>query len=241
MVHGFNHDPATPRRSAERVPDGCFTIWRQHLGAHNPEPFNWYSGVSGFGVWRAWLAGQPTSYAWAYSKLAENAARRLVAEIMDQGPGVDVICHSLGSRVVLLAMQARPNLFRRVIFLNAAETAQVALPILAANERTQFLNIAVQTDDVLDKLGAWFEPMIGKHACLGNGALAGRKKDMPGNLCQVILDDTYDQLAFADMGWDIRGDNPETYGDHHYSYLHDENWLLYRYFLDNGKLPVDLI
>lgn len=232
FVHGFDHDPEDPDNSA-LAENGAFTIWAGHLAERNKMPFEWYSGRAVKDVFKAWRAGYLTSYSWAYQKLAIDAAAVMAA---NRGYlGQDVICHSLGSRVVLQALKCRPNMFRRVIFLNGAETVDEALPVIKANRQTQFLNVHVSTDDTLDKMGAWFEPKLGKHPCMGNKGL-GFNPSLK-HLIQIQLDDPQAQAHFSDRyGWQLEGDNPGNISDHLYSYLHAGNWPLYRYFLNNGRV-----
>jgi len=232
MVHGFDHDPEDPANSPfSRT--GAFTIWAQQLCDVNKLPFPWYSGRAFKDIFKAWWAGHLTTYAWSYQDLSVRAAEEIAGSTGYHG--VDVVCHSLGSRVILQALTLQPEMFRRVIFLNGAETVQSALPIIKNNPGTQFLNICVQADDVLSKLAARFEPEWGKHQVIGFrgfGLQSGLK-----NLIQVQLDNPDTQQLFRSLyGWDLRGDNPDRMSDHLYSYLYSGNWDLYRHFLNTGKV-----
>lgn len=232
LVHGYNHDPDIYKHSALHA-EGAFTLWARQLKSFNKIPFEWYSGRTFKDMFRAWRSGCLTSYAWAYEHLAIAAAMDLAGRKGYQG--ADVICHSLGSRVVLQALKYHPNMFRRVIMLNGAETVETALPIIKANSQTQFLNINVRADDVLGRLGAWFEPKFGKHHCIGFKGLGF----VPSvkNLIQVQLDDPATQDFYKEMyDWHLAGDHPSEISDHHYSYLHGGNWPLYRQFLASGRV-----
>jgi len=230
MIHGYDYDPFDPNNSPF-ANDGAFTAWTKHLDGKKIVPLPWYSARAVKDIFRAWMAGHLTTYSWAYLDLVEPAVDKLLNIKAPRLP--DVICHSLGSRVILRALEERPNSFRRVIFLNGAETVKAATPIIRNSPWTQFLNISVSTDDVLKRLGAWFEPEFGKHALIGYrgiGASAGLE-----NLTEVQLDDKGTQQFYRrQYGWDLRGDNPDSIGDHRFSYLHEGNWPLYRTFLRQG-------
>lgn len=233
FVHGYNHDPQDPLHSPSRSPDGFFNVCSQIFkgGWHVPLP--WYSGRQFKDSFRAWKAGRLTTYSWAYNDLADDAAQKLLDMQTTLMP--DVICHSLGSRVVLRALEVRPNAFRRVIFLNGAETVKVAAPIIENSPWTRFLNVHVSTDDVLGKMGAWFEPEFGKHHCIGYRGIGGNSE--VGNLTEIQLDSKAVQDMYRHRyGWDLRGDNPNSIGDHSFSYLHEGNWPLYRKFIAEGQL-----
>ncbi|MEH6477692.1 MAG: hypothetical protein V7727_18515, partial [Sneathiella sp.] len=113
MVHGYNHDPNSMKHSAF-APGAAFSTWAGHLP--QPEyfkyPFEWYSGLQWRDGFKAWRNGHLTSYAWSYSQLAVKAGETLARYGLARGS--DVVCHSLGSRVVLQALNVKPNLFRRV-------------------------------------------------------------------------------------------------------------------------------
>lgn len=226
MVHGYNHDPRIAKYDPNR-PGGNFDVWPKIFPERACLGLSWHSGIMFRDGFRAWANGHFTTYAWAYSDLAVDAARRLHELARNLGP-IDVVAHSLGTRVVLLAAARSPTMFGRVVMLNGAETVQAALPLLRAAVGVEFLNVAVREDDVLRRMGARFEPRFGRHGCIGNGI-----GTPPDNVTQVILDDPLDpmRLPFPDL----RGDNPDSYGDHDYSWKHEGNYELYRTFL-RGEL-----
>jgi pimeloyl-ACP methyl ester carboxylesterase len=234
MVHGYNHDPNDPDFTASRA-GGEFDIWPRMLVRQGCDPLHWYSGRQGLrGRLRALSAGYfRNTYAFSYEILAVRAARHLAEHafhIVTTRRGKPyVICHSLGSRVVLLAMKQYPNLFSKVLFLNGAESSDVAEPIIGLNDKTKILNICVKTDDVLSVMGAVFEPRFGYHPCMGQHGL----KECGKNVKQLFLDDPQTQKnIFEANGWTIAGDNPKSIGDHFYSYTFEGNWPLYQRFFD---------
>lgn len=195
------------------------------------EPFSYYSVPFGLTfdapatsiaqTARAWLGSwfrgylHPYRYAWAE---AEKAGDRLARRIKECGP-VDLICHSLGSRVVICALkQLPPELIRKVVIFNGAE--------LRKNARVEgfdVMNIAVRTDDVLKRLGSKFSG-DGDGPCIGQAGMPRAKN--------FFLDDpdTIHKLKKL-HGWEIQGDNPNSVWDHWWSYRFGGNADLVRWFL----------
>ena len=224
LIPGYNHDPDDPKHSPYRIPEGHFHIWSTGAFRDLPvRPFPWYSGRQFRDLFRAWRAGYWDSYKWAYEELAVEAARRLAC----LPTGGQAFAHSLGTYVVLRALDLRPGLFSRVILCNGAAHLEDALPVIRRHGETRFLNVAVATDQVLSLAGAWFGPKFGREDTIGNGI-----PDLPGNVIQAILDDPDCQRRFrTQYGWELRGDNPATMGDHSYSFHWPGNWPLFRAFL----------
>lgn len=232
MVHGYNHDPMTiDGKNSPHREGGNFDLWPKIFPDRTPEFVPWYSAIQYEDTPRAWKAGYATTYAWSYSDLAPEAAKGLLVQTEGRR-GLDVLAHSLGTRVVLLAIKKRPEAFRRVLLLNGAEIWREAIPIIEEADGVEFLNVAVREDDVLARLGARAAPGEGPKHCIGNGCPAGMRR-LP-NFREVVLDDWYDQQFYEDRSWDIQGDGP-SYGDHSFSFLHEGNHPLYRAFFE-GEL-----
>ena len=234
MVHGYNHDPHTKlgKHSPFR-PGGNFDVWPKIFTDHVCEPVPWYSAIQFQDTAEAWKAGHRNTYAWSYSDLAPAAAEGLLKQTEGR-EGLDIVAHSLGSRVALLAIKAHPERFRRVLLLNAAEIWREGLPIIRNAPGVEFLNIAVKDDDVLARLGALAAPGDGPKHCLGNGCPAGMRR-LP-NFDEVVLDDSFDQDYYNDILedgtiWDLQGDGP-SYGDHSFSFIHEGNHPLFRAFFE---------
>ena len=226
MVHGYNHDPKSEERSPFR-PGGNFDLWPKIFTDHECEPVPWYSAIQFEDTFAALKAGHPNTYRWSYCDLATAAAEGLLKQV-EYREGLDVVAHSLGSRVVLQAIKERSGSFNRVLLLNGAEIWREAIPVIEDNPRIQFLNVAVREDDVLARMGAKAAPGEGVKRCIGNGCPPGMRW-LP-NFSEVILDDKYDQRYFAGKGYpDIEGDGP-SYGDHSFSFLHEGNHELFRAF-----------
>ena len=227
MIHGYNHDPDRAEHSPFR-PGGNFDLWPKIFTNHTPEFVPWYSAIKWVDTDLARDAGHWNTYRWSYLDLAEKAASALETALLTR-TGLDVVAHSLGTRVVLLAVQRQPECFRRVLLLNGAEIWRKAIPIIETSPSVDFLNIAVREDDVLARMGALAAPGDGPKHCIGNGCPAGMRR-LP-NFREVVLDDDYDQRYFADRyGFDdLEGDGP-SYGDHSFSFVHEGNHALYRAF-----------
>jgi hypothetical protein len=235
MIHGYNHDPDDPDHSPSR-PGGNFDVWSRMLPDHNCIPFPWYSGRQWVDTFAARAAGYRTSYGWAYGALAVDAAARLVTMVDNMGLVYpNIVCHSLGTRVALLAIQSDPDRFEgsSVLMLNGAEMVDVGMPIIN-DVHTCFLNIAVREDGVLEYMGENFAPGDHVGGCIGNGCPAGARRLV--NFDEIILDDDFDKQFFlARCGWDLEGDGPSQ-GDHSYSFLREANWPLFRKFFTDGGI-----
>lgn len=228
MIHGYNHDPGDPEHSPFRN-GGNFDLWPKIFTDHECEPVPWYSAIQFKDTGKALLRGHHNTYRWSYIALAPQAAESLLHQV-DGRTGLDVVAHSLGTRVVLLALKQRPEAFRRVLLLNGAEIWREAIPIIEGARDIEFLNIAVREDDVLARMGAKAAPGDGIKRCIGNGCPPGMR-DLP-NFREIILDDAYDQRGTRFP--DLQGDGP-SYGDHSFSFLHGGNHELFRTFI-RGEL-----
>ncbi len=229
MIHGYNHNPRNINHSAARIPDGHFYIWGNIFSKRSTIPFHWYSGRKWRDVFKAWANGEINSYAYAYEHLSIHAADNLWRMVIDSDKKFDIVCHSLGARVALSVMDRVPNCFRRVMFLNGAESREIAGNVFRKNNETEILNVAVSTDDVLGKVGRW--RVAG--GCMGQQGIPNKTE----NIYEVFLDDANDQIFLKDLhGWEIEGDNPDKIGDHSYSFKNPKNHALMRYFMENGSL-----
>ena len=243
MVHGFRYDPRAssvdnPHWRGETAlgEAGSFVRWRRDLIPNRPGlGFGWYSVPAGFGaVLRAWSHGRYNTYRWAYD-LADDAGKALARVILAADGPCDLLCHSLGSRVVIKALQTESALpVRNVLFMNGAELSSVAYPTVLANPNVRFVNLVVDEDDVLSKLGSVFAPKGGLYASvIGRAGLDGK---ILGNWIDVVLDDPNVQIWGAKHGWALRGDNPNSIGDHWFTYKHKGNHGLIRAALDGEVL-----
>ncbi|HDZ74359.1 MAG TPA: hypothetical protein ENH55_16665 [Aurantimonas coralicida] len=250
LVHGFGYDPRARSRDNphHRGPlggAGSFARWRRDLmparlrvgQLDRPEPkgrcpglgFGWYSVPLGLrGVLGAWRHGRWNRYRYAWD-LAEAAGPALSVMLRRLGGPVDVLCHSLGSRVVIEALGADTALpVKNVVFMNGAEFAVPAGLRARANSHIRFVNLVVAADDVLAKLDTAFAPVSGQGAPIGLDGLRGLGSGAPDNWIDIALDDPEVQLWGAIHTWHLQGDNPKKWADHWYTYRHAGNHGLIR-------------
>ncbi len=240
-VHGYNTDPYSDRFKDRPTEQQC--AFAKALGPFSTMPFNWYSSVQVKDFIRCLRAGHLNTYAWAYKKLALQATDDFVKVVKSAKYPVDVFAHSLGSRVVLQALQQVPERFNRICFINAAERSSVAKGIIRTafvrGSNVDILNVCVQNDDILDKAAGYASPgLFTKEEILGQDGI-GTRIIVPGDrgsYREIFIDDPLTQYEMKKKyGLDLRGDNPDDYGDHHFSYRHSGNWGLYSLFF-NGDL-----
>ena len=229
LVHGYNFDSSKP--GPDNPHDTVYPWWTCHLAdSRKVTEFSYYS--AGGSKWRtlprAWAAGYRNTYRWAYSDLAVTAAERLTTLARNIGP-CNVIGHSLGTRVVLLAaMRGAP--FERALLLSGAEMTSVAR-IVAEQTETHYLNALSRTDDVINLMAENFTPG-GRGSAIGHDGVVGLL-----NWRNVVLDNAETKTwARQYRDWILRGDDPEDFADHHASYQWDGNWDLYNAFLDGDDL-----
>jgi hypothetical protein len=244
MVHGFEHDPASTGRDNPHVE--LYPKWRGTiLPPGRPGfGFGWYSLPAGLSwprsIWEAWRHGRALTYRRAWD-LAWDAGNVLATTLARLGGPVDLIAHSLGTRVALRAIRADPALpIRRVLLLNGAEYAETAFATAAnAGRHLRFYNVVVPADDVLGKLGR-AAPGFGG-GFIGRVGLGGRSSPegngAPDNWCDLELDRPAFRAWAAAQGWHhVAGDNPNGIGDHWHSYENPGNWPLYKKILAGGDL-----
>lgn len=208
FVHGFRYDPRKP--GPDHPEHHTYPRWREMLPERRVVPFTWFSNPS---LWDAWRHRRWNRYrrAWDMAGEAAEGLQRLLRELSSFG-SPDVLCHSLGSYVTLLALrQGAPA--HRVLILNGAAYSHDGEDIAKARPEVKFYNVVVQQDDVLNLL-ARFAPGSGNRFLGVDGATDTE------NWRNLVLGES--------------GDNPEKMGDHHYSYENEANWPLYRTAL-NGK------
>lgn len=169
-VHGFQYDPKDSKGAA-------ITLWP--LWAEICRPIGgflglgWYSyPVGPKAVWRAWKGGHWNRYYAAWADTSVAAGR--LGQLIRQHGECNLMAHSLGSRVVLLALEREPNLpVKKVLLISGADSADHALKV-GPGLKCQVTNIVVPEDDVLDKLGEWFTPELGQENVIGR-TMMGKK------------------------------------------------------------------
>lgn len=212
-VHGFDYGYDAHDNASAASLDALFA----KMAAQPVVGFNWYSGTLGIGgELRALKDGEPDPYQDAYQKLAPAAAERLAATIGSMSRPT-LICHSLGTRVALLAMQIAPGV-ERAIFFNGACLVRDVPP---ASYRPPILNFVCKSDVVLTALGSRFGGEEGP--CIGSVGLE--------SATNITVDDPAEQTLVLDKrGWAIQGDS-------HWSvYSWRGNWPMVRAFLGGDAL-----
>ena len=240
MVHGFDYDPwknsdDNPHFTGELGKVSTFGMWcRDLLPDRTAIGLGWYSAPMGLrALWRAWRHGRYNRYRYAFD-MAWDAGRVLSVMLRRLDGPVDVLCHSLGSRVALAALaQERGLPVRNLVIMNGAEMAETGERVARANPHVNFTNLVVRSDKVLRYAGAVFAPEGGLYkVCLGQEGLG---KDAPSNWRDIDLDDPNTQAWARERGWNLKGDNPASRGDHWFTYRHPGNQGLIRVALA-GKL-----
>ena len=221
FVHGFRYDPRSP--GPNHPEHETYPLWREMLGREDDVvPFEWFSHPS---IANAWRHKRWNRYRRAWD-LAEEASAFLAHTLTDYEQPIDIVCHSLGSRVTMLALHRWHGRAARVLILNGAEYSTTGRDTAMLCPTVRFYNVVVREDDVLNKL-AQFAP--GRDTrFLGNyGAPTTRNWQN----FDLDLDPLLGVWATEhDLPRPV-GDNPKGYGDHKYTFENPDNWLLYRHIL----------
>ena len=114
------------------------------------------------------------------------------------GEPVSLMAHSLGSRVVLAALEHDPKLpVERALFMSGADSTKHAEAVARTVPKVKFTNFVVPGDGTLGLLGRLFTPTLGWEEVIGRQAIGGR---IPaGNWRDV-------RLERADDHWDAYKD-----------------------------------
>jgi len=219
LINGYKYDPIATNKNNPYTT--LFKEWRKQLKEFHVIDYGWFSvPLSLTNVLKAWSNGHYNTYRWAWH-LAKKESNSLFSVIEDIGE-CNLIAHSLGTRVALQAIKNKANV-HTAIFLNGAEYSDTAANI-AELSQTNFHNMYVKTDDVLKRLGKFAPPFFGNDIFIGQAGL----KIKLNNWKDYQLDSEKTRLWGKQKGYDLRGDNPNSIGDHHYSYTWTPNWELYR-------------
>jgi pimeloyl-ACP methyl ester carboxylesterase len=247
-VHGFMYDPKDVGGSNDPQP---FFDEMSGIAGRPVLGFAWYSAPFGLRIERpfhsvfqtarswlgSWAKGKLDPYKLAWD-LAKKASYQLAALIVQQPGQVDLLAHSLGSRVVMQALWMLPaGKVGRIIFFDGAELCSNVLDEVRAGASEEVLNIAVAQDHVLSLLGARFSG-DGVGECIGHKGLG---KNAPPGWCDLFLDNPLViKLARIGRGWTLRGDAPGDFLDHSTSYRFAGNVDLVRAWLGGDGLA-DLV
>lgn len=237
MVHGFRYDPKSEGNNNPHL--STFKHWRENIIRDDSAyGFGWWSCPGGWMLPRSFsksiLNGRWNTYRYAWD-LAAVAGRKL-AKIIGQSSGpVTLLCHSLGSRVVLSALDTDLTLpVSRVVFMNGAELRKTAVVIAQKRPHIKFFNLVVEEDDVLKKFGSFFAPGVLYSPCIGQSGLG---IEAPKNWTDVNLDSPTVKIWAKSLGWpNVQGDNPNGYFDHWWTHKWEGNWPFIRALLTRGAI-----
>lgn len=170
LIHGYNFDLA-----AGDDPETQYQVWRNFVPETPAQiiPWRWQSTPAG-GAPEAWLSGHWNTYHWAWSEAVREAQK--VQDWLSAQPGpVNVVCHSLGSRVAYEAMAWAPNKVKRVLTLNGADSVGHARSCIQQAWKVggspEVLSVMTKDDDVLQWMGRIFTPVWGKEHVVGYDGL----------------------------------------------------------------------
>ena len=220
LIHGYRYTPTAT--NTDNPHTTLFKVWRKELGGFSVIDHGWFSVPSTLSnLFKAWSKGHSSRYEWAW-KLAKDEADTLISVINDIGQ-CNIIAHSLGTRVALQAIKKKANI-KTALFLNGAEYSSTAR-IIAGNSKVQFHNMFVHEDDVLSHFGRFAPPaFLEGQSFIGQAGLQIKLN----NWKDYQLDSKELQAWGKDNGYNLLGDNPDSIGDHRYSYTWLPNWELYR-------------
>ena len=231
FIHGFRYNPF-----AEKLTDNPHTstypLWEMDIISNDSYGFGWWSCPFGTSsLWKAWGNGYWTTYGYAW-KLAERAGAALRTVINLRGSSVNILCHSLGSRVVLQALKIDPKLsINKVVFMNGAALSLDALEIAFSCPNITFHNLIVRSDDVLRTFGQMFSPGGLATGTIGQAGL----RNPPPNWHDIDINSKLDQMKIEDLGFSgVTGDNPGGEFDHWWTYKNPNNWPYIKHLLLSG-------
>lgn len=220
LIHGFSYDPKDT--DTHNPHTTLFKMWREQLGGFSVTDYGWFSVPPTLSnLFKAWQNGYYNRYLWAWH-LAKGESANLVNVINSIGQ-CNIIAHSLGTRVALQAIKNDANV-KTALFLNGAEYSSTARNIAANRSSVQFHNMYVHEDDVLARAGRFAPPLFKNDIFIGQTGLGIRLT----NWTDYQLDGKERQAWGRRRGYDLRGDNPDSIGDHRYSHTWLPNWKLYR-------------
>lgn len=210
-VHGFGFDGIKLKNNPQAK---LYSIWREMCGKEF-YGYCWYSVPLGTShVWRAWKAGHWNRYYYAWDLALKEGVklRETIRKYADRHGPVALVAHSLGSRVVLEALNTSEELpVKRLLILSGADSRDHAGKVYH-NLRCEVLNTTVSKDGVLEGPGRWMTPKFGAEYIIGR---SGLPYDVPCGL--KYWHDV--KLPMAENHWDA----------------YDERyWVRWRKFLHQG-------
>ena len=198
-VHGFQYDPESTNPKDDAWGE-LYPIWSKELGDCTEfVGFEWYSYPMDFkGFTNAWAKGCYNRYLAAWKDSEDKAAPALIKMIEEIGKPVNIIAHSLGTRVVLCAIEQSGGKLpiEKIILLSGADTVKHANQVKYLI-KAPVLNVTCEEDDVLGYLGKWFSPDLGPSATIGRNEVKGWD-----NIHLINSDDHWDSYKTPSY-WDM--------------------------------------
>ena len=234
LVHGFGYDPEAEDR--DNPENYTFPRWRDMLGDPGAVGYSWYSVPFGYaGLLNSWFSGRWNRYRHAWDLAQEEGYKLRYLELLSpvRGERGDIVCHSLGSKVVLDALNTGLDMslyVGKVLIMGGAATSEYALRVAKKQPNIEFYSTVVREDDILHKLGRFAPGCTG--AVIGQ---AGLGELAPENWVDIRMDNKYADV-WAQQGFTgVSGDSPTSIADHWYVFENENNWPLYRAIL-KGEL-----
>jgi hypothetical protein len=235
MVHGWRYAPGIARDcphgsilSLDPPPqDRRVVSWPRHLGL---------DGKAGLGIALGWNAKCDPWRAHLRAGQAGTALAEIAQTVHSlSGRGVQVIAHSMGTRVALAALPlVAPGQITRLILLAAAETRSRALSALAspAGDAVEVINVTTRENDLFDAFFEW-GVHLGLRTSIGQGL--GRARS---NWHDLWIDQPASLQTLARLGHPL-SDAPRRIC-HWSPYLRPGTIALYRALIDGHLLATDL-
>lgn len=223
FVHGYNWNP----RGDEKAHTSQYRTWEKWVPEYEEAAgFSWESDP---GLVDTWRNKHLFPYHYAWTRAGNDVADALVETIEACEIGVNIVCHSLGSRVVSWALRQCHPLDEplTVIVLNGAESSREMLCCVDSCPDTDFYFVGSKNDRILRYLGglmtpgALYEEVVGLHGL-------PEKRD---NATEIWLDSDSKQAFLETKDWDLNGSGFAGTGGHRTSITDSANWPLYKRIL----------
>jgi len=194
--HGYNFDVASGEDAW-----GQYEVWQQ-FSPGVFKAFHWQSTTS---IWNAWKAGHWNTYYWAWVKAIE-ASDRFASYLTTFNGDINIICHSLGSRVVLEALTKIPiDHVNKVLIFNGADSVAHATACVK-HTNAKIFSVRTREDRVLGYMGATFTPKLGREPVIGYHGLEDKLPNWTG----IELYEEADKFgSIGDHDWSFR--NPDLH------------------------------
>jgi len=223
FVHGYNWEAD----ELDNAQVASFPVWQEWIpDEEKAVGLSWDSNI---GLIESWCEGHLNPYHAAWARAADDVADALIRVMEACDSGANIVCHSLGSRVVSQALlHCRPaDEPKTVLVLNGAESSDMMLEAVKACPETQFYFVGSKNDRVLRYLGALFTPGAFYEHVVGLHGLPLRCS----NATEIWLDKDRWQAWAETMGFQLDGSGFIGTNGHFHSIADSDNWPLYERIL----------